>query len=55
MSACLITLLPSAYRTSAQNQKRATLVATDGFGHRGIVRQPMVWNKVTEFFGKAAG
>ncbi len=38
-----------------QSWKRATLVATDGFGHRGIVRQPMVWNKVTEFFGEVVG
>jgi fermentation-respiration switch protein FrsA (DUF1100 family) len=39
----------------SQSWKHATLVATDGFGHRGIVRQPMVWNKVMEFFGEVVG
>lgn len=27
----------------------ASLYATDGFGHRAIVRQPLVWKKVVEF------
>lgn len=27
----------------------STLFSTDGFGHRAIVRQPSVWNKVAEF------
>ncbi|MCP5162049.1 MAG: alpha/beta hydrolase [Hahellaceae bacterium] len=29
--------------------KNASLLATEGYGHRAIVRQPLVWDKVTEF------
>ena len=36
----------------AENWHGATLVATRGYGHRAIVRQPEVWQQVARFVGQ---
>lgn len=35
----------------AKKRDEISLLKTEGFGHRLIIRQPTVWKKVAEFFG----
>lgn len=37
----------------ASNSDEISLLKTEGFGHRLIIRQPVVWKKVAEFFSSA--